>query len=537
MKDKVPSWDDTTEVAEPPAPKWEETQPADAAKSDYSVEGFAKNLGKNALDMINPIEIAKGAGSLIKQGLVDAPIAALKDQMTITREPAELLTGKKKLSDVPKDIANLETVKMVKKQVEPIAKHPVDFAYNRPLDAASLLLAPIAPFLGRGAAAAAIERGAADAAVDTAATGLGRRMVAKTISTAFGAPEEAVIERMKNPTGIKTAFSHPELADQMVSSIKNFGDQIKDLGTKASENLRSSPYIEEGAIPKDRILSAVKAARSDLGGVFSQESKSAAKALSSVKDLYESKLRNTVSESQVKDLIQQLDSDIDWGNPQASRTNEALVGVRTRLDGILKTQNPAYREAMAPVNEAMKVMNEMQKKFGIQRKTGEGFVLSDQTVNKIKSALKDDRLNTQNILDRFQNITGEDWESKIKNANVAQAFTGEKTQGSRRAVVGGAVGTAAGYMTHLPPAITGALGAITGAFTDIYGRRLAGTLADVLSVPEMRRYIPVMQKAAVRGPAALAMVHAKLMENDPDYTAAMAAAVHDAVSSNDTKRP
>lgn len=531
MTDRIPTWEESTGIEDPPIPKWEDTTPASdgvirgrnlGEKASDAAKEFAGNLANNVGEAINPVNIVKSLADTAKKGLYDIPKAALQSSADVLKTGAQAITGDKKIADVGRAIIDSPLIRQGREMTQPIARDPAGFAFKHPLDAASLLLAPIAPFLGENGAvraAAVADPSGADA------IGLGRRMGAKAISATLGANEDAVLERMKNPTATKTAFTHPELADQMVTSVKNLRDTIGELDTKAIETLRSSPFIEDGAIPKAKIADAIKAARRDLGGVFSKEAESASGALGNVVKYYK-KLRNTVSETQVKDLVQQLDADINWDDPAASRTNEALVGVRTRLDAMLKKQNPHYAEAMGPVAEGADLIEEMQKKFGIQRKTGKGFQVTDQTVNKIKSALKEDRLGTINILDRFQKLTGEDFVSKIKGANVSAAFEGANTNGSRRAVIGGAIGTATGYATGLPPSISGPIGAVAGAFADIYGRRVAGVLADALSVPEMRRYIPAFKKAAAKGTKAVALLHARLIESDPDYTATMTSALH-----------
>lgn len=543
------------------------------------VKEFAGNLGNNALEYINPVTIAKGLGETAKVGLHDLPRDIAKSSVQVLQSGAKAIAGTGTPSDVGQAVLDSPIIQRTKAMTEPIAKDPAGYAFKYPIDAASLLLAPVLPFLGEGGAAAtaskAIESGAApevglggtikgiakkawtalDAVPDLPAGGmqtkpapkppagpsLGRKLVAKTISATLGAPEEAILARMENPAGVKTAFSHPELADQMTNSVKNLRDQVGQLDTKAYDTLSTSPFIEPTkgdvgrAVPKEVIGNAIKAARRDLGGVFSQDAEAASGALKNVVEYYK-KLRNTVSETQVKDLIQQLDSDINWDNPNASRTNEALAGVRTRLDGILKSQNEDYRQAMIPVAEGSDLIDEMQKKFGIQKKTGKGYQVTDQTVNKIKSSLKEDRLGTMNVLDRFQRLTGEDFVSKIKNANVNHAFTGEKTQGSRRAVLGTTLGGAAGYLTGAPWPLTSAAGSIVGIFADMYGRKIAGHLADALSMPEMRRYIPAFQKAALSGPKKVALLHAQLLQHDPDYTQAMTDAVHSSISGNGKKQ-
>lgn len=525
LKKKMPAavatvaWD-----AEPPKPEELSGGPSVMSK----LGEFAGNVGRNALDILNPLNIAKQAGATIMETLHDIPIDVAKSSVGVVKAGAKAIAGKSGLEDVVKSVTESPIVKRTRAMTEPIAKNPGKFAFERPLDAASLLLAPIAPFLSEASAArlpGAVER-------ISGKPGLIQRATAKTISVGLGAPEDAILERMQNPTGVKTAFTHSELADQMVNSVKNLGETVSELSGEARKNLRSSPFIQDGAIPKAKIAEAVKAARRDLGGVFSQESQAASKALKNVQGLFK-KLRNTVSEQQVRDLVDQLDSDIDWSNPAASRTNEALVNARTRLDAMLKKQNPYYAEGMKPTAEATRVMTDMQKKFGIGRKVGEGFHLTDQTVGKIKSALKENRMETQSLLERYKKITGEDIESKIRGANISAAFEGSNTNGSRRAVIGGGVATVGGYMLGLPPQITGPLGIIAGGFADIYGRRMAGALADTLArAPEMRRYIPVLETAARNGPKMLAAAHARLIEQDPDYTTAMTGAITRKISAN-----
>lgn len=503
--------------------QYEQAPPASESKASFGE--FAGNLGQNALDWVDPRKVLPSVGKQITDSLMDIPLDVAKSSVQGVRDAAKLVTGERNLPETGKALMKSPIVERTRAMTEPIAKDPVGFAYKRPLDAASLLLAPIAPFLGRKAAVSSRTVQAGEAA-----PGLIRRATAKTISVGLGAPEDAILERMKNPTGVKTAFTHAELADQMVNSVNNLNKTISELAGEAHKNLRSSPFIQDGAIPKTKIAEAVKSARRDLGGIFSNESKQAASALKSVADNYK-KLRSTVSESQVKDLIQQIDADIDWSNPAASRTNEALVGVRTRLDGMLKKQNRYYAEAMKPVNEAMNVMNDVQKKFGVKRKTGEGFVFDDSTVGKLRGSLKENKVATQSTLEKLKKVTGEDWESKLRQANIAQAFEGSSINGARRAVAGTAAGMFAGP-------VGGAVGAITGIFADIYGKRVAGFLADALSVPEMQRYIPRLQAAATKGPRALATLHASLIERDPDYTAMMAGALNDRISgsSRDTMR-
>jgi hypothetical protein len=525
---KAPTWDDTVPVDDTPIPKWEDT--TDPKPEELSLLGFGKNVISGVTGMAKGVKsMVQGAAKIPGENLESAGMMGLGLPFGQTPTAERFRTiGRGAASAVKSIPQSLVDLVRPKKWYE----HPVE----NTMTAGSLVL----PFLKGGAAAkggtaAAVEAAAQVAPVAAevaapAAAGIGRRVFAKASQAAFGVPEDATLARMANPAGVKTAFAHAELADQMTNSVKNLGEHIGTLADEAKTTLRSSPYIEEGAIPKTKIGGAIKAARRDLGGVFSEDSQKAAGALKRVADNYK-KLKSTVSEAQVKDLIQQIDGDINWENPAASKTNKALVGVRTRLDAMLKKQNPAYEEAMKPVSEATRIMDKVKSTFGIKRETGKGFVPGDQTVGKLQRALREDKLQTKDILTRFEKVTGEDWSTKIRNANAKSSFEGETIRGARRAVAGGGVGMGAGeligHAMGLPPAMGGAvgtsLGAISGAFLDVYGRSIAAKITDALVSPKMARYVSILEKAAVKGPANVGVAHALLFETDPNYAAAMKA--------------
>ena len=396
--------------------------------------------------------------------------------------------------------------------------HPIDSFRNKPINTVLTAASIVAPFLKGPSTAANVASKAATASE----AGLMQKAFAKSSQVAFGTPEEAVLARLKNPNAVKTAFSHPELADQMVNSVKNFKETLSGLAEDAHKTLRSSPYLEDGAIPKDQVLKAVKSAKNDIGGAWTADSKAAVGAIRSTLDTFKQKLKSTVSESQVKDLIKDLDNNINWGNPAATKSNEALIGIRTRLDKILKNQNSDYESAMVPVDEATRVFNKVQDTFGVKYETARGFYATDSTVNKIKRALKEDKLGTQGVLSRFEKITGEDWQTKIKNANALEAFnTPGKSFGSTRSNTMGVIGEAAGNAVGLPPFIGAGMGAVTGAFQNFYGPQISARIIDVLADPKMARYATTIQNASTKGAQNAVATHALLMETDPTYAKAM----------------
>lgn len=427
----------------------------------------------------------------------------------------DLATVKETIKSIPSTITGslVDTANSV--------MHPINSFRERPISTSatigSLLFPAAKGVMGMRSAAG-------EAIAPKTSPGIAKRVFAKGAKVAFGTPEEAVLARMENPNAVKTAFSHADLADQMSGSVKNLSETIKSLSDEASKTLSSSPYIEDGAIPKTKIAAAIKSARRDLGGVFSNDAQAASGALERVAGYYK-KLKSTVSEAQVKDLIQQIDGDIDWKNVAANKTNKALAGVRTRLDAMLKSQNTNYKEAMVPVDESMRVMGKIQKTFGIENEPQRGFFPNDQAPNRLRTALKEDKLGTQRTLDRFQKLTGEDWATKIKNANAKEAFErAGKGMGSTRSNAGAAIGTSlggmvAGWAGSGPGA---AIGAVAGAVADVYGPKVAARLTDALANPAMARYVSVLENAAAKGAQNVAATHAVLMETDKKYAEAVA---------------
>lgn len=481
---------------------------------------FAEDVVKNAKREV--VGIAKSIPKTIQQGLDigSLPSDALK-------YPLQRLMGKPSAeTPLAEDLGTLGAIpggtiqmlsdlgRSVTSPVKSFRKAPISTAMN----IASLLIPAGKLLSGLKTGAMAGEAGmAAEAA--SATPSVGTRVLAKGLRVGVGIPEEATISRMKNPAAVKSAFSHAEVADQVVESVKNFDGKISALAEDAAKTLRSSPYIEEGAVPKTDVLKVFKNARAEIGGAYTPEKSSAIKVIKSIETDFAKKLKSAVSEAQIKERIKELDSNINWADPTASTRNRALIGIRVRLDKILKGQNPAYKEAMVPVDEAVRVQDKMQSTFGIGKETARGFHVTDQTVSKVKRALTEDKLQTQDVISRFEKISGEDLTSRIKNANAKALFEGADITPGRysRGVVGAAGGEMIGHLAGLPPAMGAALGGIAGAFVDIYGRAGAAKIIDALASPALNRYIPILEKAAAQGAKNLAATHQLLMETDSKY--------------------
>jgi len=379
----------------------------------------------------------------------------------------------------------------------------------------------------------------------------------KVFGSVLGPSEEAITAYLKNPAAIKKA-SMEGLAEEMPEVANKFKKIIGKGSAKAKELLSTSRYLKAGptdkggALTKDEIFDIVKSARRKLGGVYTDESKVAAGAIGRISENLK-KIKNTVSQKQLSDLIDDLDEEINWKkvieSPELmTATDKALVNLRTGFDGALKKVNKAYGKAMKPVEEAIESRNEFTRKFSIKRIKGGEYVPTDTTYSRTNTALREGKLETDRVMENVKKITGVDIGPKVKNAKYAQEFTGGKTNGSRNvntgAVlgtgIGGALGGAVGF--PVPGAMMGAgLGATAGSYIDRKGGEVAADLLDkyigskqvmgsvgnkiATAIPTilkvnpkaLGRFAPQLAQAAKLGAQQVALQHWLLMDSDPEY--------------------
>jgi hypothetical protein len=172
--------------------------PEDDADPPKTLEGFLGNVGSNAMRAINPLNIAKGLGASVKEGLYDIPKAAAESSMDLVKGAAKAATG----GGLPsmEDVAKTPILEKTRQMTEPIAKDPLGYAYKNPVDAAMLMAAPITPFLGaEGAEEAAgnVARGTIPEATEAAEVAGGTEKVAPAspaAETPLNKPPEGPIE-------------------------------------------------------------------------------------------------------------------------------------------------------------------------------------------------------------------------------------------------------------------------------------------------------------------------------------------------------
>lgn len=335
----------------------------------------------------------------------------------------------------------------------------------------------------------------------------------KVLSAVFGPSEEAIIVRATRGPEVREAAKtgYDTLAKNLAKATEVVDAKIRPLDTAAREALSAADDGVE-AISKGDVLSKVDAVRSRLsvggGGPIGPAQQKAATLLDSLRrgiaglgdsvDPLMGGRPKDLSQKTVRDLIEQLDQNINWEDPGASVVNDALTGLREGLDTALKTKNPAYAERMKPVAALTRLYRNLKSKFGLRVPAGEGVQSTDVTEGVLRASSNETRGETRKLLGKLKGQTGQDFADQARLVRLAKEFERGNVQGSRRALLGTTLGTATGMLTGDPVA-GAAAGAGAGVILDKEGGRIAGALIDFFS--RGGKPTPQMLKAAEGNPA------------------------------------
>jgi hypothetical protein len=454
--------------------------------------------------MENVVEDAKRQGgnllSLGKMGvmapkamMIDAPAQAIGSVVDMARGvPFSETKSGAGFSSAIETAAKLPGQAM--SRIGELASNPKGAFLEKPITTTLDLAAaiPAVGFATRGAQAAT-------RAMKGAASSIGRSPVGvRALETATGAPRAAIERRLARPDAVRNAIPagatetpYAPLADDLAKAVNEVGDKARTGAAKAVENLSSSKYLNDRAVPKEDLVKIIAREKSRLrtqGATVGESKNAAAARLDKLKGQVSKIKGNLVSEKNIKDLVKSLDPDINWKATENAPTNLALERIRYGFDAKLKKGNPAYREAIAPVSRQMRVYKRSQRQFGLEKDGPGGFVPSDATASKLKSVGMGKVPMAERRLSQLEKETGRDFTNKARDIDAALKFEGGATQGSRRVVgfsdILGLIGTGAGAsVAGVPGAMIGGAagkgaGAILGLITDTNGRKMAANIID-----------------------------------------------------------
>jgi hypothetical protein len=344
----------------------------------------------------------------------------------------------------------------------------------------------------------------------------------KKALTTLGPSQEAIEARLAGKA-LDTAKSYPQLADEM-------GDTLKQLGSKTSamDQEAWNTLSQEQTIPRAYVTSPIDEAIQSLklhGQTIGPTDKQAVNTLGSLKyDL--NRLGDKLSEQDLKGIVKKLDDNINWDDQGSSKLNTLLEGLRSQFDDALKFQNPSYKKAMQPIAEQTDLLNKLRQKFNFQNEPGKGLVPTDTTASKIQNALRDNKDITGKELEKLSELTGKNYLDLANDYRLAQQFDRTNPNGSRRTLLGEVLGKAVlgGIGGLVGDQVGGekgaAIGALTGASLDTYGGRAAAKIIDNFlktgNSTAMGKFGPLIEKAAQKGPQALAVL-SSILSKDPEF--------------------
>jgi hypothetical protein len=345
----------------------------------------------------------------------------------------------------------------------------------------------------------------------------------------FGVDEKATQNYLANAADVNKAPTMGELADSILNKTDDSA-AINEMKQKAS-NLSSKSWEaldSKKSIPKFDIVQGIEDLKDGLlvdGNVIGKSQERAFNDLSKLSEQIKL-LPDDVSEPTLKRLVQTMDENINWNNPEMGPTNDALKSLRTFIDSRLKLQNPAYKATMQKTEDVTKAIQQVKSVFE-NRQNPESY---DKFNKAVKNLVNRDELSSANqAVDKIQEHTGYNLRKDILDSWSKTQFEKGDVNGARKSVFGGVIGAAAGTALG-NPFLGGAVGSSIGYTTDryagpIFKSILNGRINAVEGVnkiaPLIGKFSQPLMEAAKRGNQSLAATHFILQQTNPEYRKVM----------------
>lgn len=349
----------------------------------------------------------------------------------------------------------------------------------------------------------------------------------------FGVDEKATENYLKNANDVNKAYSMGELADAVLnkaddSSVLNeMRTKTSQLSTDAWNTLNNKAGLDKFDVIQSitNYIDDPKAGLTIDGVTIGNAQEQAIKRLQGLQKQIQSLPGDQINESNLKRIIQNLDENINWNNPEMGPTNDAVKSLRGFIDQRLKTQNPAYETAMSKVEDITKAQGEIKSVFQ-NRLNPENY---DKFTKQVKNLINKDEMSAANqAVDKIEEHTGYNLRKDITDSWTKSQFEKGDINGSRKTLLGGLVGSSAGSMMGGPTGgvVGGAIGGSVGYTADryagpIFKKFLDGQIAGQDFVraygSRLGKYAPVLEQAANRGSQSLIATHFLLSQRDPTY--------------------
>lgn len=302
----------------------------------------------------------------------------------------------------------------------------------------------------------------------------------KVFSATTGVGEPAIEAYSKNPEAIKNALPTSDLANQLPDKLNQLSQKIQQAEGQAYNALGTT--ADASPVPKKTLLDMIDNIKNNYGGSITPEEETAFKSLDKLKSNIDSNYGANISEVQIKDLLKRVGKSVNYTNPDAGATNNVLKSFKGQLNDLLTSQNPVYDQAMEPVRQLTGLHNDLVDQFKLDYQAGKGYLANangatERALANVNGPYKSIAKDT---LNRLSSVIGEDIVGQAQNAKYAKEFRpGMRAQGSRRTLLGGAVGGGIGHFTG-SPALGGIAGAGTGFMLDTQGGPIAAKILDAV---------------------------------------------------------
>lgn len=312
----------------------------------------------------------------------------------------------------------------------------------------------------------------------------------KSIASFLGPSEGAVKARFSRPSDIINAKPLEDIGEDLAGTVSRIEKVVSKQDDEAWNKL-----FKLKSEPRSQIENIIKGVRDELkitgsGKKATPVGQSQNRAYDflnkRIKEIQQIRQRGTstdveqmLDQKQMRELLQSIDKDINWEDQSADVLNTSLERIRGKINELIKSSNPEYAGKIEELASSKALLENAKKKFSITKQGGE-YISSDTTPSKLKLSIDEKRARTREVLDQIKKEYGDDIARRVEDRLFNEQFKGGTTTGSRKAVIGGAIGAGIGSMLDSP--MLGSLaGGATGAYMDTQGRAVAGGLIDLLN--------------------------------------------------------
>lgn len=307
------------------------------------------------------------------------------------------------------------------------------------------------------------------------AAGIAKSSVVATKGLASFATSKSMADigkRVAKAEAIGEAKTAEELAEELGDAFTNLDDKIRMAAENAKAVLPKDPAL--GFSPK-QVTGLLDNAIDDIGAPISDASTNAVDALSKYKNRITKAYKNkNVSAPELKQIIMDLDDDIDWNTPKSNRSNKAIKQLRHEVDTMLKTKFPNYGERMVPLSDLIGTREDASRLLKVVRRQGE-WEVPDMAVSRMDRLFKGGygKKKSIDILSKFGEKSGLDIAGEMELSTFRKKFNAPSPQATRTTLTGALVGGWLGGPKGM------ASGAAVGKALDKYGGMAISKTVDL----------------------------------------------------------